>query len=69
MCQKDLRWKLGLLGKIGAFRKNDSAQGATGVKQGFCKKSVCLRDFEEIWKFWEENGTFGKKECAKGTLW
>ena len=62
MGQKNLRWKLGLLGKIGAFRKNDSAQGATGVKQSFCKKSVCLREFEEIW-------TFGGKECVKGTLW
>ena len=66
MRQKNLRWKLGLLGIIGAFRKNDSAQGATGVKQGFCKKSVCLRDFEEIWTFWEENGTFRKKSLRKG---
>ena len=54
------------MGKIGAFRKNDSAQGATGVKQVFCKKSVCLRDFEEIWTFWEENGTFGEKGVRKG---
>ena len=45
---KDLKWKLGRLGKIGAFMKNDSAQGATRGKTGLGKKSVCLRDFEEI---------------------
>ena len=68
MCHKEIGFwvKLGLLGKIGAFRKNDSAQGATVVKQGFCTKSVCFRDFEEIWTFWEENGTFGKKSVQKG---
>ena len=27
---------------------------------------MCLRDFEEIWAFWEENGTFGKKSVRKG---
>ena len=59
MCQKDLRWKLGLLGKIGAFRKNESAQGVTGVKQDFCKTSMCLRDFE--------NRAHTENECAKIT--
>ena len=66
MCQKNLRWKLGLLGKIGAFRKNDSAQGATGVKQSFCKKSVCLRDFEEFGHFGKKMGLLGKKSVRKG---
>ena len=59
---------MGLLDKIGALRKNDSAQGATVVKQGFCKKSVCLRDFEEIWTFLEENGTLEKSVCKRDTL-
>ena len=68
MCQKDLRWKLGLLGKIGAFWKNESAQGATEVKQGFCKKSVCLRDFEEIGHFGKKMGLLEKRVCERDTL-
>ena len=44
-------------------------KGAPGVKQGFCGKSVRLRDIEQNWAFWEENGAFEKNECAKGTLW
>ena len=66
---KDLKWKLGLLGKTGLSGKMTLHRGLLGVKQGFCKKSVCLMDIEEIWTFWEENGTLGKKECMKGTLW
>ena len=59
MCQKDLKWKLGLWGKIGAFRNNESAQRATGVEQGFCKTSMCLRGFE--------NRAHMENECAKRT--
>ena len=41
MCQKDLRWKLGLLGKIGAFRENECAKGATGVKNRAFVENKC----------------------------
>ena len=43
MCQKDLRWKLGLLGKIEAFRENGYAKGATGVKTGLLWKVSVLK--------------------------
>ena len=39
----DLRWKLGVLGKIGAFRKNECAKGATGVKIGLQWKHSVLK--------------------------
>ena len=38
------------------------------VKQGFCKKSVCLKDFEEMWTFWEKSvqkGHFSENWAVK----
>ena len=35
MCQEDLRWKVGVLGKIGAFRENTCTEGVTVVKMAF----------------------------------
>ena len=46
MCQKDLRWKLGLLGKIRAFRENECAKMATGVKTGLLWKITVLKGLE-----------------------
>ena len=39
MCKMDLRWKLGLLSKIGAFRENECEKGAVGVKTGLLWKT------------------------------
>ena len=43
MCQINLRWKLGLLGKIGAFRESDCAKRDTWVKIGLLWKISVLK--------------------------
>ena len=68
MCQKNLRWKLGLLGKIGAFKKNDSAQGATGVKQVFCKNQCAGGTLRKFGHFGKKMGLLGKRVCERDTL-
>ena len=68
MCQKDLTWKLGLLGKIGASWKNECVKGNTRVKTVICEKSVCLRDFEQIRHFEKKMELLGKTSVRRDTL-
>ena len=41
MCQKDLRWKVVVLGRIGAFRENECIKGATAVAKMAFVENQC----------------------------
>ena len=66
MCQKDLRWKVVVLGRIEAFRENECTKGATVVKTAFVENQCAEGTFGENWAVKVKTVLLWKMNVPKG---